>query len=102
MVPSTVAMTNPFFASLGLLQRLAVGTYIPSKEVLAYFNKNDSATAGRHLDPRLARPVEEWSECTTNAALMKMVLRREKLTTSSFQTDPGNRQGESQNADLPW
>src|ERR1700722_16565720 len=33
MVGSTVAMTNPFFSSIGLLKRLAVGTYIPSKSV---------------------------------------------------------------------
>lgn len=51
MVSSTVAMTNPFFSSLGLLQRLAKGTYLPSKEVIAYSNAPDSQSARRHLAP---------------------------------------------------
>ena len=51
MASSTVAMTNPFFSSLGLLQRLAVGTYVPSKKVVAYVNANNPQTAGRHLAP---------------------------------------------------
>jgi hypothetical protein len=51
MVGSTVAMTNPFFASIGLLKRLAVGTYIPSKSVIAYFNAcaRNPKTAGAEL-----------------------------------------------------
>jgi hypothetical protein len=51
MASSTVAMTNPFFSSIGLLQRLAVGTYIPSPDVIAYFNANNAETAGRKLAP---------------------------------------------------
>ncbi|MGA8271100.1 MAG: hypothetical protein WB919_06025 [Candidatus Sulfotelmatobacter sp.] len=44
-------MTNPFFSSIGLLKRLAVGTYIPSKQVIAYFNAyaKNPATAGAEL-----------------------------------------------------
>jgi hypothetical protein len=51
MASSTVAMTNPFFSSIGLLQRLAVGTYVPSKEVVAFLNANNPQTAGRSLSP---------------------------------------------------
>ncbi len=51
MAASTVAMTNPFFSSIRLLQRLARGTYIPSKEVIAFFNAKKSRTAGRELAP---------------------------------------------------
>jgi hypothetical protein len=50
MVSSTVALTNPFFSSIGLLQRLAVGTYVPSKDVIRFFNTN-SDEAARHLAP---------------------------------------------------
>jgi hypothetical protein len=51
MVSSTVAMTNPFFSSIGLLKRLAVGTYIPSRQVVAYFNAyaKNPETAGAEL-----------------------------------------------------
>jgi len=51
MVASTVAMTNPFFSSIGLLKRLAVGTYVPSKQVIAYFNAyaKNPETAGAEL-----------------------------------------------------
>ncbi len=51
MVSSTVAMTNPFFSSLGLLQRLAKGTYLPSEEVIAYLNAPNPETACRQLAP---------------------------------------------------
>jgi hypothetical protein len=51
MAASTVAMTNPFFASIGLLQRLAVGTYAPSDDVIAFFNARDAAFAPRKLAP---------------------------------------------------
>ena len=55
MAASTVAMTNPFFSSTGLLQRLAVGTYIPSREVLLleFSSDENSETAGRRLAPLL-------------------------------------------------
>jgi hypothetical protein len=51
MVSSTVAMTNPFFSSIGLLKRLAVGTYIPTKPVVCYFNAyaKNPETAGAEL-----------------------------------------------------
>lgn len=52
MAASTVAMTNPFFASIGLLQRLAVGTYAPSDDVVAAFaNARDSDFALQKLGP---------------------------------------------------
>ena len=51
MASSTVAMTNPFFSSIGLLQRLAVGTYVPSPDVIAFFNAKNPETAGRKLAP---------------------------------------------------
>jgi len=51
MAASTVAMTNPFFSSIGLLQRLAVGTYMPSKDVVAFFNARSHDTAARKLAP---------------------------------------------------
>jgi hypothetical protein len=51
MAASTVAMTNPFFSSIGLLQRLAVGTYLPSRDVIAFFNSTDDKTAARKLAP---------------------------------------------------
>jgi hypothetical protein len=46
MAASTVAMTNPFFSSIGLIQRLAVGTYMPSAEVIA-FSRNGPDTLGK-------------------------------------------------------
>lgn len=49
MVSSTVAMTNPFFSTLGLLERLARGTYLPSNEVVAFFNAPNPETAARQL-----------------------------------------------------
>jgi hypothetical protein len=49
MAASTVAMANPFFSSVGLLQRLAVGTYAPSEDVVAFSAANDTATAPRKL-----------------------------------------------------
>lgn len=49
MAASTVAMANPFFASIGLLQRLAVGTYAPSEEVIAFFAVKDPEAAPRQL-----------------------------------------------------
>jgi hypothetical protein len=51
MASSTVAMTNPFFSSIGLLQRLAIGTYVPSPDVIAFFNSNDATSAARKLAP---------------------------------------------------
>jgi len=36
MAASTVAMANPFFSSIGLLQRLDVGMYAPSEEVIEF------------------------------------------------------------------
>lgn len=51
MVASTVAMTNPFFSSIGLLQRLAVGTYMPSRDVIAFSNSANDKVAARKLAP---------------------------------------------------
>jgi hypothetical protein len=36
MAGSTVAMANPFFSSIGLIQRLDVGTYSPSEQVIEF------------------------------------------------------------------
>lgn len=49
MAASTVAMANPFFSSIGLLQRLAVGTYVPSEDVVAFFNVRSPDIAFRKL-----------------------------------------------------
>lgn len=54
MRASTVAMTNPFFSSIGLLQRLAVGTYAPSECVIDFANTNDD-NAPRKLSPAFRR-----------------------------------------------
>jgi hypothetical protein len=53
MAASTIALTNPFFSSIGLLQRLAVGTYMPSEAVIAFFRASakDPDTAARKLAP---------------------------------------------------
>ena len=52
MAASTVAMANPFFASIGLLQRLDVGTYIPSPDVIAFLAafQWDPETAAHRLE----------------------------------------------------
>jgi hypothetical protein len=49
MAASTVAMANPFFSSIGLLQRLAVGTYAPSGDVIAFLTAPNPDTAPRKL-----------------------------------------------------
>src|SRR6266487_1752061 len=53
MAASSVAMANPFYSSIGLLQRFAVGTYMPSEILLAFLDAHDwnPETAAHKLQP---------------------------------------------------